>query len=104
MRIKLTKMQLDGVAVILNELVNHNKPVNMAEKLVYHFVKSIYNKIRVKSESLTVPRSGWSISLTDQEAISLYLFLNQVYIPVERYNYEHIQLLSICSEIEKQHG
>lgn len=104
MRVKLTKMQLDGIALILAELVLHNKPNDMAERLVYHHVKTAFNKIRQRSEMLSAGKTGWSITLTELEAISLYLFLHQVYIPAERYNYEHIQLISICGQIEKVYG
>lgn len=104
MKIKQTQRQLNGTTLLLRELLNSYKPLNIAEKLVYNLVVGAFKKMRAKAELMTTPRTGWGINLNEQEAMALYVFLHNVYIPAERYGYEHILLMDICKEIERVHG
>lgn len=104
MIIKTNKSQLDAVSLLLGVLVTENKPTNIAEKLVYNIVKNAYNKIRSKSEMLGCPRSGYKISLTDNEALAIHVFLNNIHIPEKLYPYESIQINSMNNQIYEAHG
>lgn len=104
MKIKQTKSQLDGVALILAIMIDLNQPENVAERLVYGIVKKAFNKIRVKSEAIKTPHGGWGITLTDEEAMALYVFLQTAHIPAERYQYEAIQLGTISNLINQKFG
>jgi len=106
MTIPTTKSQLDGLVLILNEIINLNQPAkhDMGAKVVFFHVQTAFNKMRIKSERLASSKAGYSISLTDQEAMCLCLFLQNVHIPAERYHYESIQVQSISDSIHAIHG
>lgn len=102
MRIKLQRSQLEGIELLLGVLITDNPPTNVAERLVFDHVFALYGKIRAKVESLMPPRSGWSLSLTDFEAMAFYVFYQNVYVPTESYRYEALQLQKIFNEIDLQ--
>jgi len=104
MKIKTKRNQLEAIVLLLTVLLNAYPPKSMIEKLIYSIVNKTFNKLRVKSESLGCPQSGWGFLLTDQEAWALYSFLTRVYLPVEEYSYEVHEINLLISQINKEHG
>lgn len=104
MTIKTTKPQLEGIELILKVLLADNQPANIAEQLVYNHVFKAYTKIRAKIESSYAPRSGYAVSLTDQEALALHVFYENVHIYHAAYQYEALQLQTVFNQINQQYG
>ncbi len=104
MIIKTNRDQLEGVVLLMSELLVDNQPSDIAELLVFSLVKDAYAKMRAKTETIMAPRSGYSINLTDLQAMALYIFLQNVSIPQSRYQYEAIQIQSISDKIHQQYG
>lgn len=108
MRIKNSQDQMLGIVLLLGVLVNNQKPSNIAEKLVYNIVFKVYQKYRLQAENnalkLRKTANGYTLCLTDNEAMALYAYLHLVTIPEKQYQYEAIQMLRLCNEIEKQYA
>lgn len=104
MTIKTNQNQLEAVELILRILLNDNQPGNIAEQLVYSHVFKAYTKIRAKTESRINTRSGWGISLTDQEALALHVFYENVLIDRVAYQYEALALQTVFNQINKEYG
>lgn len=104
MKITANKEKLTGLGLLFAYLVINYTPDNMAEKLVYAHVYRIHLKIKAKLDVLNYPKGGYNINLTDDEAIALYLFMQNVSIPENHYRYEAIQMRLITDEIDKIHA
>lgn len=103
MRTETTKDQLEGLVNLLAEMLNTNQPEDIADDLVQHHVITAFNKLRIRSEQ-NIPRAGYKVSLTDQEARALYIFIAKVYVPEERYPSEAITLLILTNQIHEKYG
>lgn len=105
MKFKANKCQTEALELVLRVLLEENQPADVAESLVYEIVFKAYTKIRAKVEALIAPRSGWGVSLTDQEAKALYVFYQQRVNPyLPGYAYEMIQLRTLYEQIDQQYG
>lgn len=108
MRVKCSQGQMEGVVLLLGVLVNSQTPSNIPEKLVYNIVFKVYQKYRLQAENnnlkLRKTTNGYTLCLTDNEALALYAYLQHVTIPQAQYQYEAIQMLRISNEIEKQYA
>lgn len=102
MLIKLERPQLEGIELLLGIMINENPPANVAERLVFDHVFSFYAKVRAKVETLIPKRAGWSVTLTDFEAMAFYVFYQNVFVDDARYVYEAIQLQQIFNLIDHQ--
>jgi hypothetical protein len=103
MRTETNKDQLDNLVLILTEMVNTHPPEDIAQDVVFDHVLTAYNKMRVRSEQI-MPRSGYKVSLTDQEARCLYLFAHNSFIPVDRYKYGALHLQSLLNLIHQKYA
>ncbi|MBY0244980.1 MAG: hypothetical protein K2Q03_05975 [Sphingobacteriaceae bacterium] len=101
MKIKLNRAQLEGVELLMRVLLNENKPKDIAELLVRDIVYKLYQKIRAKTEVIGCPRSGYGVSLTNQEAMAFYIYYQNVEVDAEGYKYEAFQLQRIFAEIDR---
>lgn len=101
MKIKTNYTQLSGVVLLLDELLKINKPQDIAEKLVHGIVFKVFQKLRIKSE--TPGRSGYGITLSDQDALALFVFLNHVDLMTESYPFEAVLIQGISDEIHKNY-
>ena len=108
MRIRNSQDQQLGIVLLLGVLVTSQKPNSIAEKLVYNIVFKVYQKYRTQAENnnlkLRKSANGFSLCLNDTEAMALYAYLQHVTIPTAQYQYEAIQMLRVCNEIEKQYA
>ena len=100
MIIKSTHSQLTYITDLLAHLLDENKPQDLADKLVYGIVFKAFQKIRNKAEFPS--RSGYRFTLTDQEALAMFVFLNQVDLKRDQYPYEANQLQLISDQIHQQ--
>lgn len=101
MRIKTNQERLNGAVLLLGTLLEHNKPQDISEKLIHGMVFKVYQKIRNKAE---MPgKNGYSFSLSDQDALALFIFINQTDLMVDFYPYEALHLESIANEIHKKY-
>lgn len=95
---------MEAIVLLLGMLVNENKATNIAEKLVYNIVFKVYQKFRAQSELLKWKQKGFSLSLNENEAFALYVFLQNVSLPIAEYQYEALQLTRVLNEIDKQYA
>lgn len=103
MKTETNKSQLDDLVLILAEMINMNPPQDIAEDVVYDHVVEAFNKLRLRSEQIT-PRSGYKVSLTDQQARCVYLFVQTNFIPEDRYEYGAIQLQALINQIHSKYA
>lgn len=103
MKTQTTKEQLDGLVLILTVMLNENSPKDIAEDLVYEHVVTAYNKLRVRSEK-NAPRDRYKVSLTDQEARALFLFIQSVYVSDVLYPFETIQIQLLSDQIHHKYA
>lgn len=108
MKIQCSQGQLEGIVLLLGVLVVSQTPSNIPEQLVYNHVFKLYQKTRLKTENygqkLTAKSKLCNLCLTENEALALYVYLQQVTIPQAQYQYEAIQILRVTNEIEKQYA
>lgn len=104
MTVKTTRTQLEAVVLLLSILIEENKPTNVLEKLILSLVMALFQKLRKKIESITYPKSGWSVNMTDLEAMALHAFYKSIWVDNEAYTYEAIQLERIIKQIDQKHG
>lgn len=103
MKMKMNRNQLEAVGLILRVMLENNPPMNPAERLVYGFVYKLFARIRTRCERIDSTKNGWGLSLSEQEALALYVFIQNMVIP-EGYDYERIQINSIFNQIDKEYG
>ncbi len=105
MKIPCSQAQIEGIVLLLGVLVQSQTPSNIPEKLVYSHVLKLYQKTRLKLENFgqkTTAKNKTSFCLSDNEALALYVYLQQVAIPEHQYLYETIVLISVKNAIEKE--
>ncbi|WP_437918417.1 hypothetical protein [Sphingobacterium sp. LRF_L2] len=103
MKVKLTRIQLEAVELITRVMLNENKPVNPAEKLIYDIVYKLYSRIRTRIERATATKDGWSIKFGEQEALAMHVFISNAAIPTG-YTYEEVQLQTIYNQLDQEYG
>lgn len=101
MRIKTNHSRLMSVVLLLGQLLLINKPNDIAEKLVYSLVEKLYKRILVKT--ITATRAGYTFTLSDQEALALFIFINQVDLLRSAYPYEANELQAISDQIHQEY-
>lgn len=103
MKIKMTRNQLEAVGLILRVMMENNPPMNPAERLVYGFVYKLFARIRTRIERIDSTKQGWGLNLSEQEALALYVFIQNMAIP-DGYDYERIQINLIFNHIDREYG
>lgn len=103
MKMKTTRQQLEAVELALRLMLSENKPTNPAEKLIYDIVYKLYCRVRMRVERITPTKSGWSLKLTEQEALALHVFVTNYPMPVG-YTYEELQIDTIYYKIDQEYG
>lgn len=86
MTLKLTIQQAEALRKLFEDLVIHDLPVDVNEKLLQIILIKIYKKLRNRHEA-RLKGTGYSISLTDEEAIAYYLYFKDRHLVAE-YLYE----------------
>jgi len=99
MRFQTKKSQLDSIVLLLGELVKRNQPEDIAQKLVHSIVKKVYLRLLVKTETAT--RSGFTFTLSDPDALALFVFINQVDLMIEFYPCESNEIQMISNQIHQ---
>ncbi|MBC7399820.1 MAG: hypothetical protein H7289_07720 [Mucilaginibacter sp.] len=95
---------MEGILLLLKLLLKLNKPKDLAEKLVRNIVFKVYQRLRAQSEVVTLKPKGYSLSLNENEALALYVYLQNVGIANDLYKYEALQLTRVFNEIDKQYA
>lgn len=103
MKVKMTRTQLEAVELIIRLMMEQNKPLTPADKLIYDIVYKWYSKIRMRVERATATKDGWSVKFTEQEALAVNVFITNYSIP-KGYMYEEIQLTTIYGHLDKEYG
>lgn len=104
MTVKTTKNQLEGIVLLLSILIEENKPASILEKLILSLVMNLFQKLRKKTEAVIYPKSGYSVKMTDLEAMALHTFYKSIWVDSDAYTYEAIKLERIIKEIDQQYG
>lgn len=104
MTVKTTKNQLEAIVLLLSILIEENKPTTIQEKFILTPVLNLFQKLRRKTEAVIYPKSGYSMNMTDMEAMGLHIFYKRVYVDREAYTYEAINLERIIKLIDQQYG
>lgn len=104
MTVKTTKDQLEAIVLLLSILIEENKPTSVLEKLILSLVMNLFQKLRKKTEAVIYPKSGYSIKMTDMEAMALHTFYKSIWIDAEAYTYEAINLERVVKQIDQQYG
>lgn len=102
MKTETNRSQLDNLVLILTEMINTNPPQDITEDVVFDHVLTAFNKMRLRSECNN-PSRGYKVSLTDQEARCLYLFVQNHFVPTERYAYGAIHLQSFLNLVHQKY-
>ena len=105
MLIKLNQEKAAGLHQLIMFLMETYPPENKAEKLLHMMVNRVRIKLRNKLESLSL-KNSYSISLTDEEALSLDLYIAQMEASIEFniYIYEKSVAKDVTNEIDRVLG
>lgn len=101
MTLKLNHSQAEALRTLFNDVVLTDLPVSMEDKLLSKLMVKIYRKLRNKLEGR--PGMGYSITLTDEEAIAYYLYFCNRSLPTG-YLYEHNTIQSHIHQIDKSYA
>ena len=105
MLIKLNYDRATGLYQLIIFLMETYPPEDKAEKLLHMMVNKVRIKLRNKLESLS-PKTSYSISITDEEALSLDLYMSSMEASIKHntYIYEKSVAKEITNEIDRVLG
>lgn len=104
MTVKTSRDQLEGIVLLLSILIEENKPRTVLERMVTILVMNLFQKLRKKTEAVIYPKSGYSVNMTDLEAMALHTFYKSIYVDQEAYTYEAINLERVVKQIDQEYG
>lgn len=104
MTVRTTRDQLEGIVLLLSILIEENRPRSISERLILSLVVSLFQKLRKKTEAVIYPKSGYSVNMTDVEAMALHVFYRSVFVNSEAYTYEAINLERVIKQIDQEYG
>lgn len=76
MTLKLTIQQAEALYNVFVSVIIPEPCTEVSDKLVMTLMKQIFNKLRAKLEG-KLKGDGYSISLTDTEAMAYYVYFNE---------------------------
>ncbi|MFD2874071.1 hypothetical protein ACFS5N_16430 [Mucilaginibacter ximonensis] len=99
MTIKLNIQQANALRLVFEDLVIPEKPIHMDDKLLQLIMIKIYKKLRTRLEA-RLKGQGYSLALTDEEAIAYYLYFRDRGLGYSRL-YEAAFINNHIGEIDK---
>lgn len=103
MKIKLNRVKMLGLFELIEFLMDGNQAENDGEQILYLLVEKIRIKLRNRLDQLSL-KDNYQITLSEDEALALKVWLEQKHIPANYFNYELNVAQQICLDINKQYG
>lgn len=100
MTLKFTQQQANALFDMFNDVILSDKPTSLDEKLLQILMIKIFKKLRAKLEGK--PGSGYSVTLSDEEAITFYLYFSERDYGYD-YLYEQTFIRNQLQLIDKQY-
>ena len=100
MKMKVSRAQFTALLNIFNAVCNRPVPPNFEARLMMILLESIRKQLIKKSVDF---KKKYSLTMSDQEALSFFIFFKKFHFFPEDAIYETVLVDSICNGIHQQY-
>ena len=103
MKIKLNRDKMQSVHDLISHLLAAYPAEDKAERLLHKLINRVRIKFRNRLDQVN-ERNGYQVTLTEDEALALDIWFNQVVLPADNWIYERLQVEKMCNEADRLYG
>ena len=97
---RLNRSKMEGMLLMMTYLLEQWPAEDKAEKLLHVIVDKIRTKMRNRLDQVNT-KNGYTITLSQEEALAFDLWFGQMALPESLYTYEQNIAQGICVEIDR---